>query len=94
MHSLKSFKIEGLNSNLDALERIMTHGKFLENDINTSFLVEYPELLNLPGTTGAKGAKKKVVKQKVVRVWGRKFLEYEESCETESCEGIKKVVNC
>ena len=46
IESLKEFKIEGVTSNVDALERILSHPEFIKGRVNTSFLAENPELLN------------------------------------------------
>ena len=52
---LEDFKIEGIANNIDAVKRILTHSDFIANKVNTSFLVEYPELLNpKPGSAAAK----------------------------------------
>lgn len=46
LHSLKDFEIDGVANNIDAVERILTHKDFIDNRYNTSFLTEYPELLD------------------------------------------------
>eukprot|EP00984_Skeletonema_dohrnii_P020413 scaffold9947_cov98-Skeletonema_dohrnii-CCMP3373.AAC.1 len=45
-HSLKDFEIDGVANNIDAVERILTNEDFVDNRYNTSFLTEYPELLD------------------------------------------------
>lgn len=66
VQSLKDFQIEGLNSNLDALERILSHKTFIANDCNTNFLAENPEILNLPASMVQQGGKKPAKKKKVL----------------------------
>ena len=46
LQSLKDFEIVGVANNLHAVERILTHEDFVDNRYNTSFLTEYPELLD------------------------------------------------
>eukprot|EP01082_Thalassiosira_pseudonana_P002005 g1840.t1.1.5e1746a9 g1840 g1840.t1 contig11:170427-172364(+) len=46
LKSLGDFKIEGVANNIDAVERILTHPEFIDNNINTSFLANNPELLD------------------------------------------------
>jgi len=46
LHSLKDFEIDGVANNIGAVERILTHKDFVNNRYNTSFLTEYPELLD------------------------------------------------
>lgn len=46
LHSLKDFEIDGVANNIDAVERILTHKDFVDNQYNTSFLTDYPELLD------------------------------------------------
>jgi len=46
LRSLKDFEIDGVANNIDAVERILTHKDFVDNRYNTSFLTEYPELLD------------------------------------------------
>lgn len=46
LRSLKHFEIDGVANNIDAVERILTHKDFVNNRYNTSFLTEYPELLD------------------------------------------------
>ncbi len=46
LRSLKDFEIDGVANNIDAVERILTHKEFIDNQYNTSFLAEYPELLD------------------------------------------------
>eukprot|EP00573_Skeletonema_grethae_P001610 CAMPEP_0201690570 /NCGR_PEP_ID=MMETSP0578-20130828/3987_1 /ASSEMBLY_ACC=CAM_ASM_000663 /TAXON_ID=267565 /ORGANISM="Skeletonema grethea, Strain CCMP 1804" /LENGTH=1141 /DNA_ID=CAMNT_0048175601 /DNA_START=214 /DNA_END=3639 /DNA_ORIENTATION=+ len=46
LHSLKDFEIDGVANNIDAVERILTHKDFVDNRYNTSFLTDYPELLD------------------------------------------------
>lgn len=46
LRSLKDFEIDGITNNIDAVERILRHKDFVDNRYNTSFLTEYPELLD------------------------------------------------
>lgn len=46
LKSLGDLKIEGVANNIDAVERILTHPEFIDNNINTSFLANNPELLD------------------------------------------------
>jgi len=46
LESLKGYKMVGVNSNIDALSRILTHDVFIKKKIFTNFLTQYPELLD------------------------------------------------
>lgn len=46
LQSLSGFNIEGVANNIDAVERILKHPEFVANHVNTSFLVDNPELLD------------------------------------------------
>ena len=46
LKSLHGFNIQGVANNIDAVERILSHSEFVANDVNTSFLVDNPELLD------------------------------------------------
>jgi len=46
LQSLDGFNIEGVANNIKAVERILKHPEFVANNVNTSFLVDNPELLD------------------------------------------------
>ena len=46
LRSLEDFNIEGVANNIDTVERIITHPEFIANQVNTSFLLNNPELLD------------------------------------------------
>lgn len=46
MQALDDFRIDGIANNIDAVKRILTHEKFLANQVNTSFLAENPGILD------------------------------------------------
>lgn len=46
LNSLNDYTIQGLNSNISALQRILDHAEFKKNTIFTSFLADNPGLLN------------------------------------------------
>ncbi|KAL7510589.1 hypothetical protein ACHAXN_007523 [Cyclotella atomus] len=46
MQALDDFRIDGIANNIDAVKRILTHEKFLANQVNTSFLADNPGILD------------------------------------------------
>ena len=71
MKALDDFKIEGVANNIDAVKRVLTHDEFLENQVNTSFLADNPEILD-PSKAPKKqnidhGAAKRVYSEEKIR---------------------------